>query len=48
MSAEEEEINFELGDRVYIAATGSLDGLRGRIYYLDDSLIRILPDGTFH
>jgi hypothetical protein len=48
MSTEEEEINFQLGDRVYIAATGPLDGLRGRIYYLDETLLRILPDGTFH
>jgi hypothetical protein len=48
MSVEEEEIGFELGDRVYIAASGPLDGLRGRIYYLDETLIRILPDGTFH
>lgn len=48
MSVEEEEVGFELGDRVYIVATGPLDGLRGRIYYLDETLIRILPDGTFH
>ena len=48
MSVEEEQIDFQLGDRVYIAATGPIDGLRGRIYYLDESLLRILPDGTFH
>ena len=48
MSIEEEQIDFQLGDRVYIAASGPLDGLRGRIYYLDESLLRILPDGTFH
>jgi len=44
----EEEPGFQLGDRVYITATGPLDGVRGRIYYLDENLIRILPDGTFH
>ena len=44
----EEEPGFQLGDRIYITATGPLDGLRGRIYYLDENLIRILPDGTFH
>ena len=43
-----EEIEFQLGDRIYIAATGPLDGFRGRIYYLDDTLLRVLPDGTFH
>ena len=50
MSTEEnkEEEGFQLGDRVYIASTGPIDGLRGRIYYLDENLIRILPDGSFH
>ena len=44
----EEEPGFQLGDRIYITATGPLDGLRGRIYYLDEDTIKILPDGTFH
>ena len=50
MSTEEnkEEEGFQLGDRVYIASTGPIDGLRGRIYYLDENSIRILPDGSFH
>ena len=43
---EEEELSFELGDRILIAG-GRYDGLRGRIYYIDnESLIRILPDGV--
>jgi len=36
---------FELGDGVYIGG-GQLDGTRGRIYYMDDERIRILPMGT--
>jgi hypothetical protein len=36
---------FELGDGVYIGG-GQLDGTRGRIYYMDDERIRILPIGT--
>lgn len=47
MSATEEDLSIQLGDRVYVAG-GVLDGLRGRIYYLDDSLIRILSDGESH
>lgn len=43
--SEDEEVGFELGDRIYVAG-GRLDGLRGRIYYIDESLIRILPDGV--
>lgn len=45
---ETEDEGFQLGDRVYIASTGPIDGLRGRIYYLDENLLRILPDGSFH
>lgn len=41
----EEDISFDLGDRVYVQG-GRLDGLRGRIYYLDPELMRILPDGV--
>ena len=40
----EEEILFELGDIVLLVG-GQIDGLRGRIYYIDENLIRILPDG---
>jgi hypothetical protein len=36
---------FGLGDSVYIGG-GRLDGTRGRIYYMDDELIRILPMGA--
>ena len=36
---------FGLGDGVYIEG-GRLDGTRGRIYYMDDELIRILPTGV--
>ena len=36
---------FELGDSVYIGG-GRLDGTRGRIYYMGDELIRILPVGA--
>jgi hypothetical protein len=43
---EEEELSFELGDRIIISG-GRYDGLRGRIYYIDvESLIRVLPDGV--
>lgn len=45
---EMDDEGFQLGDRVYIASSGPIDGLRGRIYYLDENLLRILPDGTFH
>lgn len=41
----EEDISFELGDRVYFQG-GRLDALHGRIYYLDGELMRILPDGV--
>lgn len=41
------EIGIQLGDRIYIAG-GIKDGLRGRIYYLDESMIKILPDGVQH
>jgi len=48
--AEENEIEdtspeFELGDGVYIGG-GRFDGTRGRIYYMDDDRIRILPVGV--
>ena len=36
---------FGLGDGVYIEG-GRLDGTRGRIYYMDDERIRILPTGV--
>jgi hypothetical protein len=36
---------FELGDGIFIGG-GRLDGTRGRIYYMDDDLIRILPAGA--
>ena len=42
---EEDEILFELGDTVLLVG-GQINGLRGRIYYIDDTLIRILPDGV--
>lgn len=42
---EPEEPSFELGDRIMIVG-GRLDGLRGRIYYLDETLIQVLPDGV--
>jgi hypothetical protein len=42
----EEDISFELGDRILISG-GRHHKLRGRIYYIDEeSLIRILPDGV--
>jgi hypothetical protein len=43
--AEEDSPEFQLGDGVYIAG-GRLDGTRGRIYYMDDERIRILPMGA--
>jgi hypothetical protein len=45
IATEEEAPDFELGDHVHILG-GRLDGTRGRIYYLDEDLIRILPDGV--
>ena len=42
---EEDVPEFELGDTIYIKG-GVRDTTRGRIYYMDDSLIRILPIGT--
>ena len=43
---QQEDLSFELGDRILILG-GRHDGLRGRIYYIDDeSLIRVLPDGV--
>ena len=40
---EDEQAGFDLGDSIYIEG-GRLDSTRGRIYYMDDDLIRILPD----
>jgi hypothetical protein len=45
MDTKEESPEFELGDRVYIEG-GRLNDTRGRIYYMDDDLIRILPEGA--
>lgn len=45
MADAEESPAFELGDRIYIEG-GQLDGTRGRIYYMDAELIRILPEGA--
>jgi len=45
MAQEEEIPEFELGDRVYIEG-GRLDQTRGRIYFIGDALLRILPDGV--
>ena len=42
---EEDEILFELGDTVLLVG-GQINGLRGRIYYIDETIIRILPDGV--
>lgn len=42
--SQEEDISFELGDTILLAG-GQINGLRGRIYYIDENLIRILPDG---
>jgi hypothetical protein len=44
-NAIEESPAFELGDRIYIEG-GRLEGTRGRIYYMDADLIRILPEGA--
>jgi hypothetical protein len=43
--SEDEEILFELGDTILLVG-GQINGLRGRIYYIDDNLIRVLPDGV--
>lgn len=40
-----EEQNIELGDKIHIIG-GRFDSTRGRIYYLDENTIRILPDGV--
>lgn len=44
MSADETP-EFELGDRIYIEG-GRHDQARGRIYYMNDELIRLLPEGA--
>ena len=36
---------FELGDKIHIIG-GRFDNSRGRIYYIDETRIRILPDGV--
>lgn len=41
----DDEEAYELGDRVLLLG-GQIDKLQGRIYYIDESLIRILPDGV--
>lgn len=45
MSVEDETPEFELGDRIYIEG-GRYDQASGRIYFMDDDLIRLLPDGA--
>lgn len=41
------QVGLELGDQIEIHG-GKLDGLMGRIYYVDDSRISILADGVTH
>lgn len=41
----ENDVGIELGDRILIVG-GRYNNTRGRIYYLDDELIRIMPDGV--
>ena len=41
----EESPEFELGDRIYIEG-GRYNEVRGRIYFMDNDLIRILPEGA--
>lgn len=45
MSVEEESPDLELGDRIYIEG-GRFNDVRGRIYYMDADLVRILPEGA--
>lgn len=45
MSVEDETPEFELGDRIYIEG-GRYDQARGRIYYIDEDLLRLLPEGA--
>ena len=45
MSIEDEAPEFELGDRIYIEG-GRYDQARGRIYFIDADLIRVLPEGA--
>ena len=42
---EQEQEQIGLGDTIMIEG-GRLDRTRGRIYFMDDNLIRILPDGV--
>jgi hypothetical protein len=44
---QEEDLSFELGDRIQIVG-GKYDNLRGKIYYLDENILRVLPDGVSH
>ena len=41
----ESEMNIELGDKIHIFG-GRFNNTRGRIYYLDETIIRLLPDGV--
>ena len=43
-----DEVGFQLGDKVHITAKGVLDGLRGRIYYLDENLLEIVSEDAPH
>jgi hypothetical protein len=43
--SEENVPTFELGDYIYIEG-GRYNDTRGRIYYIDDELISILPEGA--
>jgi hypothetical protein len=45
MSVEDEAPEFELGDRIYIEG-GRHDQARGRIYFIDEDLLRLLPEGA--
>jgi hypothetical protein len=46
-SEEEEDIGFVLGDHIQLE-TKVYGKMTGRIYYIDETLIRILPDGISH
>jgi len=45
MSVEEESPDLQLGDRIYIEG-GRFNDVRGRIYYMDADLVRVLPEGA--
>lgn len=40
-----DDIDIELGDTIYIQG-GKHDKLYGRVYYIDDTLMRVLPNGV--